>query len=103
MKLDILQESKRRTGRTSRMFQEVDKLIAEGKKVCLVTRTHCFRQDCKIYTEVPSDFDWIEMKHRGQEDNTVWVIDHHVIERDLRFRAMYESLVQFDKGEFNGN
>ncbi len=96
--------SARRTGRTSRMLDEAKRLASDGVPVTVIASTHShanvMRAQCHGYAiEFLSfgcvlNFDWQEMRFRGDRE-TVVLVDHHVIER--AFSRILEMLHRFDR------
>ncbi len=95
--------SARRTGRTSRMLDEAKRLASDGVPVTVIasTQSHAnvMRAQCHGFAiEFLSfgcvlNFDWQEMRFRGDHE-TVVLVDHHVIER--KFSRILEMLHRFD-------
>jgi len=106
MKLYDIQDSMRRTGRTTRMIEEALRLARDGRAVYVVSRDHRKLQQhfdavipggaIKCEPKVPLGFDWTLMRSPGSHPNCVWLVDHYVIEADDRFAAMFEAMTKFD-------
>ena len=106
------EETARRSGRTSRMMQEAKRLDAEGKAVYVVfsTQEECYRwrdfvegTGIKLETHRSIGGDRftediiIRGRIRGQHENAVLLIDHHLIfERYGPFISTYH---RWDKEE----
>lgn len=107
MNLYKLQDDKRATGRTTRMVEHALDLARAGRAVYVVSRQYRELQrevDAKMPSSgilceptVPSHFDWRTMRGLGSHPNCVWLVDHHVIEGDPQFAAMFEMMTRYDE------
>lgn len=106
MRLDDFTESRRASGRTTRMLAEAKRLAKEGKAVYVIATHHQQLQrqidseypnsGIKCEPHVPLGFDWRAMRVHGSHPNCVWLFDHYAIEADCVFVAMFEAMTRFD-------
>lgn len=106
MDIQALQGPKRATGRSTRMFNEAVRLSRDGSAVYIISRNKHLqrlvdemesRGAIKCEEHIPKEFDWLQMRVRGSHPNCVWLIDHHSIESDPVFAAMFSAMTRFDE------
>jgi hypothetical protein len=101
-----MDESKRGTGRTTRMLQEAKRLADEGRAVYVIAASKAqadtleamsgYDQRIKFEPCAPSNFDWEQMKLKGAHPQCVTLVDHYAIE--WRFERILEMLYRFEEG-----
>lgn len=106
-----MSESKRQTGRTTRMLEEANRLaiedhravyvvaLNEGHQADLRERLRAMGAPGSVKVETPSslrNLDWASLTLRGAHPNCVVLADHAVIES--KFRALLDMLTRFDEG-----
>jgi hypothetical protein len=112
----------RQSGRTSRMIDSAIDFAIKGKAVYVVAANpHMGREiekriadrkdiygfdpsAIKIEIGIPNHFDWENMRFPGSHPNCVWLFDHYVIEKDLKFMRMYQEATRYnDKSHMKHN
>lgn len=99
------QLTKRASGRSTRLLQEIIKNLLANKSVCVVAKVlnpikHTVQEVCpnasvKYFDNIPDDFDWYKMRSDKYPDY-IWLIDHYSVECNVMFQNMLEQITRFD-------
>jgi PIN domain nuclease of toxin-antitoxin system len=91
----------RGTGRTTRLIAKAKQLMKEGKTVIVVVATKQHVDELAIKHNIKAlhcshpDFDWTQMRLRGISTPSIYLIDHHAIEK--KFSILVHKLREFDE------
>jgi hypothetical protein len=109
-----MNDALRQTGRTTRLIEKAVQLAHEGRAVYIHTPERCVRRTQKqvdetweklwpgrphgIKVEAPhphAQFNWWEMRVLGAHPNSVWLVDHYLVER--RIQLLQDQMAELAK------